>query len=268
MGGSLKTLLNLISTITPTDRTNLLAAVPQDIARLTRSCFLAPPIQLPVVTTAIRADSSPAMYDRRENQYRSAMQVNVKSLAAWNRDGQFADFNSENRMTADTVNSSQLINAFNSTSGNTRGMAYIPSPLDNTASPMSLSQSGMGAKDQTDSGLIFYSSVIENGSIPIDPVTRRRDYTVTPLFPGLSTTPAIVINDGESLPGAFTLATDRAAYVQGNWNTIDKYPSAIMSDTFTLLSNKCVSDTVTNLSGSNYRFNCIIRITNADKSRS
>ena len=52
---------------------------------------------------------------------------------------------------------------------------------------------------------------------------------------------AFAINGGRNLPGAMTIATDQAVYLQGNYNTFAKKPAAIMADTITMLSVNCVS---------------------------
>jgi hypothetical protein len=62
-------------------------------------------------------------------------------------------------------------------------------------------------------------------------------------------------NDGNYLPGALTLVTDQAIYIQGNFNnhgaaqsntaantpSNNRLPAAIMGDTITVLSNQCVA---------------------------
>jgi hypothetical protein len=52
---------------------------------------------------------------------------------------------------------------------------------------------------------------------------------------------AFAINGGRNLPGAMTVASDRAIYLQGDYNTIAKKPAAIMADTITTLSVNCLS---------------------------
>jgi hypothetical protein len=52
---------------------------------------------------------------------------------------------------------------------------------------------------------------------------------------------AFAINGGRNLPGSMTVATDQAVYLQGDYNTVDKKPTAVMGDTITTLSVNCVS---------------------------
>ncbi len=52
---------------------------------------------------------------------------------------------------------------------------------------------------------------------------------------------AFAFNGGKNLPSAMTIATDQAAYLQGDYNTIAKKPAAVMADTITVLSVNCLS---------------------------
>ncbi len=52
---------------------------------------------------------------------------------------------------------------------------------------------------------------------------------------------AFAVNGGRNLPSAMTIASDRAIYLQGDYNTIGRKPAAIMADTISVLSVNCVS---------------------------
>jgi Tfp pilus assembly protein PilX len=52
---------------------------------------------------------------------------------------------------------------------------------------------------------------------------------------------AFAVNGGRNLPGAMTVASDQAIYLQGDYNTVAKKPAAIMADTITTLSVNCLS---------------------------
>jgi Tfp pilus assembly protein PilX len=52
---------------------------------------------------------------------------------------------------------------------------------------------------------------------------------------------AFAVNGGRNLPSSMTVASDQAIYLQGDYNTLDKKPAAIMGDTITTLSVNCVS---------------------------
>lgn len=66
------------------------------------------------------------------------------------------------------------------------------------------------------------------------PSTRATGYTANSPY-------AFAINGGRNLPGAMSVASDQAIYLQGDYNTVDKKPAAIMGDTITALSVNCVS---------------------------
>jgi Tfp pilus assembly protein PilX len=52
---------------------------------------------------------------------------------------------------------------------------------------------------------------------------------------------AFAFNGGKNLPGALTIATDQAIYLQGDYNTSVKKPAAVMADVITALSVNCLS---------------------------
>jgi hypothetical protein len=49
--------------------------------------------------------------------------------------------------------------------------------------------------------------------------------------------PAVRIKNGQQLPGPLTIATDQPLYVWGDFNTINKQPSAVAGDAYQVLSN-------------------------------
>jgi hypothetical protein len=52
---------------------------------------------------------------------------------------------------------------------------------------------------------------------------------------------AFAVNGGRNLPSSLTVASDQAIYLQGDYNTVDKKPAAVMGDTIATLSVNCVS---------------------------
>jgi hypothetical protein len=257
-------LLSLISSLSATERSSILSYPLQEIAAARRSCFVAPPIQrierfrnysdMFAPTTSMDANngSPSALHDRRKNQAMNAIQVNLESLAIWNRDGVFVEFPSQNLDTFETVTPAVLINAFNNPStSSTDGLAYVRSAIDPTV-PNSLAASGLGAVNITEGGLIVYAGIDEStNTFTIDPTSLAKNYSTAPAI--ASTVQATIklndtvyaFNGGSRLPAPLSIVTDRGAYVQGDWNTIAKMPAAVMADTLTLLSNACLSDDVT-----------------------
>jgi hypothetical protein len=132
---------------------------------------------------------------------------------------------------------------------------------------------GLAAMDTTERGLVLHASVDDHldGSVggtpdangePSKPIYKLKpdgswatDTTGNPiildyyrLYPHNKTTGwtkntpyAFAVNGGRNLPGAMTVASDQAIYLQGDYNTIAKKPAAIMADTISVLSVNCVS---------------------------
>jgi len=67
------------------------------------------------------------------------------------------------------------------------------------------------------------------------PVTRD-------LMPDASLDPALRVINGSSLPNPMTISTEWPIYVLGNYNSVNKQPSALVGDGITLLSNAWVDD--------------------------
>jgi hypothetical protein len=66
------------------------------------------------------------------------------------------------------------------------------------------------------------------------PSTKATGYTKNSPY-------AFAVNGGRNLPSSMTVASDQAIYLQGDYNTVDKKPAAVMGDTITTLSVNCVS---------------------------
>ena len=56
-------------------------------------------------------------------------------------------------------------------------------------------------------------------------------------YDGGNTEFAVKIENGAELPDALTVVTANPAYIQGNYNSVEKKPSAIIADAITILSN-------------------------------
>lgn len=98
---------------------------------------------------------------------------------------------------------------------------------------------GRHLDDDTNGGLVFYFSV--DGP---DSTSNRSTYGVR-LFNGSrlhSTTSSV------PRPIGLTIVTDHAAYIQGNFNTVDWIPAAVMSDTVSILSTAWSDDPDSTLS--------------------
>jgi hypothetical protein len=237
-------------------------------------------------------------------QWMKMLQLNVESLTYWNRDGIYVE--------ADAANTDNLTVAYaapttlTASSGiSTDDLAFIKAAADTTKPVSSFAYQGLAANDvgtnATEGGLVFYANVSDdtNGDDTADitapdtnnpvpgkdasgnTIARVDNYRSYPGFTGIRKSPyAFVISGGVELPGPLTIATDQAAYIQGDYNnpgvipgslsqgtfydpsnvaTNDqgyrRQPAAIMADTITFLSNQCLNN--------NRQVNCGHKITSA-----
>jgi hypothetical protein len=185
--------------------------------------------------------------ERREGgRAMNVLQSNIKSLTVWNRDGVYADT---------TGNPLSAANKLFVRKPETAPGAAAVSKGTTTCDYDCM---GLAPIDQTQGGLVWHFS-IEKGK---------------PGFPGYTydsgdgtarkgnSSFGFAFNGGTRLPGALTIASDQAIYVQGDYNnpsnvigdldtaldgselgTLDinreKRPAAFLGDTITVLSNAC-----------------------------
>jgi hypothetical protein len=207
----------------------------QSLAASINSCFLAPPVQVVSSAVDIRTtaklekanelSSNNTFKDRRENKLFAPLQVNLESLSVWNRDGIYGEFPSDNNNNSNLDNSSDKItppklrDLLNSNTANAAGNLWVPMAAD--ASKIgTLAESGLAAKS-----LIIHNT--EEVATSSDPAPNS----------------AFIYNGAEKLPSPTSIVSDRPVYIQGNWNSVSKQPSAIMADVVTILSTNCLSRT-------------------------
>jgi hypothetical protein len=260
-------LLNKISGLDGGDITTLKAAAPTAIAALAStttngntikgSCFRPAPIQAlftpsGFTTAALAANTATNFNDRREGRYIRMLQTNIESLTLWNRDGLFTQGLFDNQLnTSDAIAADDLATKFtiNATTkawterANSSGddLLFVKDTAktveaDGTTAIPVQSYRGMGlaAVDRTEGGLVFHAT--------IDKTTYS--YTARQSPYGFS------FNDGANLPAPLTIATDQAAYSQGDWNIFDKQSASILADSISLLSTNCLATTDVAASGS------------------
>jgi hypothetical protein len=210
----LSTLLGSIVGVNASDIPALSKANAQALAAARQNCFLAPAIQIPTASVDIRkttqAAQSPLFLDGREHKLLNLFQVNVQSLAVWNRDGIYVEFPSEDLDVLEAVPLAQLLTLLGNSS-TTDGYLWPRLPSD-LAKPGTLAESGLGAE----------SLIIHNSA---------EDLALS----------SVVYTNGANLPSPMSIVTERPLYVQGNWNSINKQPSSLMGDVLTLLSENCLS---------------------------
>jgi Tfp pilus assembly protein PilX len=288
------TLLNNIGIATgSTDYNALLAASPNSIAALRGAWFLPAPVQrIENRNATVQIGENPrnsGFYDGRERRWITMLQTNIASLSVWNRDGLYVDA-SDTVLTTPYQTTAGLRNtAFNGGTGAnpTNDMAFVKSAATGTVGLPSL---GLGSSDTTEGGLVFNATVNDDldgsggalvaandvtaDSAPLTLIYKKnpdgtdfRDSSnnrVIVDYPrkylggasGGNSPFGFAFNGGDYLPGAMTLVTDQAIYVQGNFNNNNAFqpdaavniPSparraaAIMGDTITILSNQCLGE--------------------------
>jgi hypothetical protein len=181
----------------------LLDASPKDIAALAGNCFVPAPFQVVTVN------------DRREGRNIQVLQTNIRSLAIWNRNGKFLNFN-----TAGVVTDN-----YGGVGLSTAGQIYTPLAADASAPIGSLRLFGLAAADRTEGGLVWHFNI---------------DKTIYPYTTGNSIY-GFGFSDGTNLPAPLTIASEQAIYLQGDYNTIDGQAAAVMGDTLAVLSNACTN---------------------------
>jgi Tfp pilus assembly protein PilX len=233
-------------------------------------------------------------YDGREQRWITMLQTNIASLSVWNRDGVYVRATTlpdgggtgtedTTLTTAYQTNDGMQNEAFNTTATSTNDMAFVKSAATGT---VGLPFLGLGSSDTTEGGLVFHATVNDDldgsggalvatndvNSDSTAPIYKKNpdgtDYRdssnnrIIVDYPrkylggasGGNSPFGFAFNGGDYLPGAMTLVTDQAIYVQGNFNnngavmpaaavntpSRDRRPAAIMGDTITILSNQCL----------------------------
>jgi hypothetical protein len=196
-----------------TEKAALLDSTPAQIAAVNAGCLIPAPIQ------SIRN----SFRDQREGRTIDLLQVNIRSLTAWNYYNISVDWSSG------TVN-----NTYSGQGTNTDELLFQRDVLNGSA-PAGSFQSlaagsggkSFGAVDRFEGGLVLYGTI---------------DKTVYP-YPNAQSPYAFAIAQGSTLPSPLTFATDQAVYLQGDYNNVNKQPAAVMADTITVLSNTCWDNT-------------------------
>jgi hypothetical protein len=190
----------------------LLARKPTEIAAIGGGCFLPPPIQ---------AIQSNGFTDQREGRAINLLQLNVRSLTAWNY------YNISVDWAGNTVT-----NHSGGQGNSTDELLFQRAPIDATIAAgtsfrsLAAGTKSFAAADSGEGGLVIHETI---------------DRTANPYTPQQSPYGFAVAN-GANLPAPLTIVSDQAIYLQGDYNTIDKRPASIIGDTISVLSNACWDD--------------------------
>lgn len=209
---SFSTNLDAISGLT--EKTALLASTPEKIAAINSGCLIPAPIQ------AIKN----SFYDQREARIINLLQVNLRSLTAWNYYNISVDWTS-----------GAVTNTYGGQGNNVDELLFQRDLIDATAPTGSLrglavgtGGKSFGGADRKEGGLVLHATI---------------DKTVH-IYPATQSPYGFAISQGSTLPAPLTVATDQAVYLQGDYNNIGKQPAAVMGDTITVLSNACWDNTL------------------------
>jgi hypothetical protein len=235
---------NLLSS---TNQTLLGSKKPTEIATDRGSSFLSPPIQfISGNTSGTNLDTNSGFYNKLKGTWMTMLQTNIRSLTYWNRDGIYVEADSGNKDDLKVAYAAPT--TLNLSLGlSTSELAFKRKAADtaNTDLSGSFLHQGLAAADRTENGLVFHATVSDdtkgdgsdsgNTSDDItapdtnDPVPGKDGQGVTidrvdnyRTYPGISgkqkSPYAFVFSGGEELPGPLTIASDQAAYIQGDYN--------------------------------------------------
>jgi hypothetical protein len=188
----------------------ILAVAPQAVVKYAGNCFLPAPFQVVSVN------------DRREGRNIQVLQTNIRSLTAWNKDGKYVKFDPA---TSQPLSGDAGINGTNS---NGLGFdisdgIFTSAAADSGAPAGSYRNFGRAATDRSEGGFVWHFN-IDKTAFPY--VAKQSIY-------------GFGFTGGQDLPNSLTIATDQAIYLQGDYNTVDRKPAAVMGDTIAVLSNAC-----------------------------
>jgi hypothetical protein len=195
-----------ITTVTTADLDSSSLA---SIAAIDGDCFKSAPIQ-----------TSNSFYNNREGKGITMLQTNIESLTIWNRDGLYVNLAVDPPSGDPTLAAGKYqvqSGGDNSGQGNSARQqifkfATISTELTtcdakDTLCKGSFRHLGLASADTNEGGLVFHLTVDANNS----------PGTTTAYATGQSPY-GFAITGGKQLPGALTIATDRAAYLQGDYN--------------------------------------------------
>ncbi|BAQ64567.1 hypothetical protein [Geminocystis sp. NIES-3709] len=154
----------------------------------------------------------------REARDMRLLQLNIESLAIWNRDGVYL----KNGNTLDS----------------TEELLYLHAPVDNNAPQYSFQRLGLAAIDNSQEGMVLHATIDGDTYTNAKTKTSRYGFVLVrgkQVF-GLAKTTS------QLDPTGLTVASDQAVYVQGDYNTANKQPASVLADSFNAISNACLNN--------------------------
>jgi hypothetical protein len=240
--GVFKTRLDKLM-ISGLNSTTISQLTPASIASARSSCFLPAPIQ-----------KLTNFFNRQENRAMKLLQTNIQSLTIWNRDGRYVDFTGTTTAPGTATNLDAATSDATAANYATDGRLFERDGADSKAPVGSFQHLGLAAKDTTEGGLVWHST-IDDTAYPID-TDNYRIYNSTAVDKGKRQSPfGFAFSGGGNLPAPLTLASDQGIYLQGDYNDYGytenlgvitnagaKQPASILADTITVLSNQCLDN--------------------------
>ncbi|ANV85914.1 hypothetical protein AWQ21_15410 (plasmid) [Picosynechococcus sp. PCC 7003] len=220
----------LSTSLTQSEKDDLFDLTPKQIAAISykdsnnieqgQRCFLPAPIR-DIGRDNSSHNSTYRFYNDREDRDMRLLQFNFESLAAWNRDGIYVDFNNNQGNLDQHKKADELL--------------FERANPDNAAPNNSFQKLGLAAQDDSEGGLVFH------GTIDQDDYSKAKtsDSPYGFILSGGEQLMALSSTANNPNPTGLTFASDQAVYVQGNYNTVNKQPASVLADSLNVLSEAC-----------------------------
>jgi hypothetical protein len=205
--------------LTTSQKDSLKAATPQQIAAVLDRCFVSAPIQ------DIGRTTSPAFRNDREARDMRLLQINIESLAIWNKVGRYVTFSG------------------NTVSNNNSGLGFsaeqrifATESVASGAPAGSFQNLGLAGSDISEGGFVFHATINKTTYTAANSNQSPYGFALVQAqqLPGLA-------KIGNSDPTGLTFVSDQAVYVQGDYNTLNWQPASILADSLNVLSNACLN---------------------------
>ena len=226
VGTSLDSTVDTFTLTTPqkTDLKNALrdldsATATGIIAAFDNRCFVSAPIQ------DIGRTTSPAFRNDREARDMRLLQINIESLAIWNKVGRYVTF------------SGNTVSNNNSGLGFSAEQRIFATESVASGSPAGSFQNlGLAGSDISEGGFVFHATINKTTYTAANGNQSPYGFALVQAqqLPGLA-------KIGNSDPTGLTFVSDQAVYVQGDYNTLNWQPASILADSLNVLSNACLN---------------------------
>jgi hypothetical protein len=204
------------------------------------------------------------LWDFHKKLWLTALQTNIQSLTYWNNEGVYVDATNTDLATPYIAST---LPALTASLPSTSGLAFVKAAASGTSGFLA---EGIAAADRTENGLVLHASVddtsagitTQSGDIAAGTDRTKDELKITgkdaqgndsyvdnyrKYAGNIKKSPyGFIFSGAKELPAPMTIATDQAAYIQGDYNnpgttipSLLRQPAAIMADTVTVLSNQC-----------------------------